>query len=175
MELELLDNLLHSLDQMPPRTLVFLGFLHHQHTNLAKSIHLFVCAEIRTSAGMQLDSLVGNSLEELGITKHSGPRYSTYATLEARLKSFNHWPSHLKQTPRAMAQAGFFHLGNSCSSSYFVCFSLFLTSLVCCRYQRPCQLFPLWIGIEKLGTRRRSMVGARPMVPSVSICYVDEG
>lgn len=65
---------------------------------------------------MQLDALVGENLEGLGITKHSGPRYSTYATLEARLKSFSHWPSHLKQSPRSMAQAGFFHLGRKNSS-----------------------------------------------------------
>lgn len=111
MDLELLVNLLHNLDQMLHQILVFQVF-SFIHTSLTKS-RLFCCLEVRTSEGMQLDALVGNSLEELGITKHSGPRYSTYATLEARLKSFNHWPFHLKQSPRAMAQAGFFHLGKS--------------------------------------------------------------
>ena len=76
---------------------------------------MFPPIEVRSPTNMQLDALVGENLEELGITKHSGPRNSTYATLEARLKSFSHWPSHLKQrenlSPRSMAQAGFFHLG----------------------------------------------------------------
>lgn len=60
----------------------------------------------------RLNSLIGESLEELGITKHQAPRYAMYATKDARLKSFTHWPSHLKQTPRMMAEAGFFYLGN---------------------------------------------------------------
>lgn len=59
----------------------------------------------------ELNGLNGESLEELGITKHRAPRYAMYATKDARLKSFNHWPSHLKQTPLMMAQAGFFYLG----------------------------------------------------------------
>lgn len=69
--------------------------------------------ELRSPENMQLNALVGENLEELGITKHSGPRYSTYATLDARLKSYGHWPPQLKQTPRTMAQAGFFHLGSN--------------------------------------------------------------
>jgi baculoviral IAP repeat-containing protein 2/3 len=60
---------------------------------------------------MQLNALIGDNLEELGIPKHTGPRYAAYTTVEARLKTFAYWPTHLKQTPRAMAQAGFFYLG----------------------------------------------------------------
>lgn len=89
--------------------------------------------EVQSPSGSQLNALVGENFEELGITKHSGPRFSTYATLEARLKSFNNWPSHLKQTPRVMAQAGFFHLGihfyKSFSSRAFICLH---TKPCCC-------------------------------------------
>lgn len=65
-----------------------------------------------SGSNSRLNALISESLEELGITKHQAPRYATYATKDARLKSFNHWPSHLKQTPRLMAEAGFFYLGN---------------------------------------------------------------
>lgn len=64
------------------------------------------------SNNMQLNALIGENLEELGIQKHSGPRFAAYTTVEARLKSFTNWPARLKQTPRAMAEAGFFYLGN---------------------------------------------------------------
>ncbi|XP_046450026.1 baculoviral IAP repeat-containing protein 7-B-like isoform X2 [Daphnia pulex] len=77
--------------------------------------------ELRSPDSMQLNALVGENLEELGITKHSGPRYSSYATLDARLKSYNNWPSHLKQTPRAMALSGFFHLGTNDHVNCFHC------------------------------------------------------
>lgn len=68
-------------------------------------------SEIGPSNNMQLNALIGDNLEQLGITKHSGPRYSNYSTFESRSKSFKNWPSHLKQTPSIMAQAGFFYLG----------------------------------------------------------------
>ena len=61
------------------------------------------------------------NLEEMGINKHSGPRYPMYATVESRLKSFAQWPAHLKQTPAMMAQAGFFYLGASDHVKCFHC------------------------------------------------------
>jgi len=66
---------------------------------------------LETGNNSRINALISESLEELGITKHQAPRYATYATRDARLKSFTHWPSHLKQTPRMMAEAGFFYLG----------------------------------------------------------------
>lgn len=80
---------------------------------IKKPFDLHIFKEPRSPENMQLDALVGENFEELGIRKHTGPRYITYATLDARLKSYGHWPPQLKQTPRAMAQAGFFHLGNN--------------------------------------------------------------
>lgn len=71
----------------------------------------YYVVEVGAPSTTQLNALVTENLEELGITKHSGPRYSTYSTMEARLRSYNQWPAHLKQTPYTMAQAGFFHLG----------------------------------------------------------------
>ena len=66
-------------------------------------------------------TLIGDNLEELGISKHRGPRYPTYATVESRLKSFNQWAPHLKQTPAMMAAAGFFYLGASDHVKCFHC------------------------------------------------------
>ena len=73
---------------------------------------IFFFTDLDSHINSELNGLNGESLEELGITKHRAPRYAMYATKDARLKSFNHWPSHLKQTPLMMAQAGFFYLGN---------------------------------------------------------------
>ena len=70
---------------------------------------------------MQLNALIGDNMEELGIQKHSGPRYSAYTTVESRLKTFSQWPTRLKQTPRAMAQAGFFYLGTNDHVNCFHC------------------------------------------------------
>jgi len=71
--------------------------------------------EIGSSNNMQLNALIGDNLEQLGILEHClehrGPRYSNYSTFESRIKSFKNWSSHLKQTPSIMAQAGFFYLG----------------------------------------------------------------
>lgn len=66
--------------------------------------------EVQQSAS-QLNALIGEHLEELGVAKHSGPRFPAYATVESRLRTFAKWPAHLKQTPHDMAQAGFFYLG----------------------------------------------------------------
>ena len=42
-----------------------------------------------------------------------GPRHPRFATVLARRTSFDEWPPALKQTPEAMADAGFIYLGLS--------------------------------------------------------------
>ncbi|XP_045029942.1 baculoviral IAP repeat-containing protein 7-like isoform X1 [Daphnia magna] len=95
------------------------GATHHFTSQMRPDA--FPDTEPQSTENMQLDALVGENLEELGIRKHTGPRYITYATLDARLKSYGHWPPQLKQTPRAMAQAGFFHLGVNDHVNCFHC------------------------------------------------------
>ena len=50
-----------------------------------------------------------NPEEKAGIIKHSGPANSKYSTLESRLKSFKDWPPALRQKPKQLAEAGFYH------------------------------------------------------------------
>lgn len=77
------------------------GATHHFTSQMRPDA--FPDTEPRSPENMQLDALVGENFEELGIRKHTGPHYITYATLDAQLKSYGHWPPQLKQTPRAMA------------------------------------------------------------------------
>lgn len=51
------------------------------------------------------------SLDELGVQAHKGPKRSNFATVESRLKSYVGWSSDLIQTPEFLAQAGFFYEG----------------------------------------------------------------
>ncbi|XP_046403099.1 death-associated inhibitor of apoptosis 2-like [Ischnura elegans] len=82
--------------------------------------------------------------ELLGVHRHKGPRNERYATMEARLASFNvggedrgstflrsfgaqrdstmGWPSsRVKQTPKALAEAGFFYAGQADQVRCFYC------------------------------------------------------
>lgn len=54
------------------------------------------------------------SLEKLGITRRYSPAHPSYITLEARLESFESWPSALKLRPQELADAGFFYTGKIC-------------------------------------------------------------
>ena len=53
--------------------------------------------------------------------KHSGPLHPQYATLEARLRTFREWPPALKQTPKDLADAGFYYIGLSDQVKCFYC------------------------------------------------------
>lgn len=59
--------------------------------------------------------------ESMGIMKHSGPLHPQYATLEARLRTFREWPPALKQTPKDLADAGFYYIGLSDQVKCFYC------------------------------------------------------
>lgn len=50
-------------------------------------------------------------LDPLGIN-FDRPKYPAYAVYSNRLSSFDGWPSHMAQTPREMARAGYFYAGN---------------------------------------------------------------
>lgn len=49
------------------------------------------------------------SLEDIGLLEYKGPEYKPYLTFESRLETYKHWPDTLKQRPRDLAEAGFYH------------------------------------------------------------------
>ena len=57
--------------------------------------------------------------ESLGIISHTGPLHPSYATPEARLRTFREWPPALKQRPQDLADAGFYYIGNRTKNLYF--------------------------------------------------------
>ncbi|XP_034253677.1 death-associated inhibitor of apoptosis 1-like isoform X2 [Thrips palmi] len=61
------------------------------------------------------------SLEKLGIHKRYSPAHPSYITLEARLESFESWPSALKLRPQELAEAGFFYTGLGDKTICFQC------------------------------------------------------
>merc|ERR1719322_2041152 len=66
-------------------------------------------------------SMMGSNPESIGILKHAGPLHPQYATLEARLRTFREWPPALKQTPKDLADAGFYYIGLSDQVKCFYC------------------------------------------------------
>ena len=57
-------------------------------------------------------SLIDHYVKNRVITRWEGPKYTSYNTKDARLRSFiiNDWPHDLNPTPEALCEAGlFFH------------------------------------------------------------------
>lgn len=65
--------------------------------------------------------LSSGDLSALGISEYHAPLHPCYATLEARLRSYLHWPPALAQTPRQLSEAGFFYVGVSDHVKCFHC------------------------------------------------------
>lgn len=59
--------------------------------------------------------------ETLGVISHHGPLHPSYATLEARMRTFRDWPPALKQQPRELSDAGFYYIGLSDQVKCFYC------------------------------------------------------
>nr|XP_034332381.1 uncharacterized protein LOC117691130 isoform X2 [Crassostrea gigas]XP_034332382.1 uncharacterized protein LOC117691130 isoform X2 [Crassostrea gigas] len=59
-------------------------------------------------------------LDPLGIN-FDKPKYPAYAVYSNRLSSFDGWPSHMAQTPRDMARAGYFYAGYGDYARCFFC------------------------------------------------------
>ncbi|XP_062569652.1 uncharacterized protein LOC134231693 isoform X1 [Saccostrea cucullata] len=59
-------------------------------------------------------------LDPLGIN-FDKPKYPAYAVYSTRLSSFDGWPSHMAQTPREMARAGYFYAGYGDYARCFFC------------------------------------------------------
>jgi len=59
--------------------------------------------------------------EQPGVIPHEGPLHPRYASVAARLRTFDQWPPALKQKPQVMAEAGFIYLGLSDQVKCFYC------------------------------------------------------
>ncbi|XP_046670435.1 death-associated inhibitor of apoptosis 1 isoform X2 [Homalodisca vitripennis] len=60
-------------------------------------------------------------LEKLGIHKSRAPSFPNFATLEARLRSYDLWPIALKLKPKILSEAGFFYTGKGDQTICFHC------------------------------------------------------
>ena len=67
----------------------------------------------RVTAHSPILSLVDLFVKKCAITRWEGPKYASYNTNAARLRSFivNDWPQGLNPTPEALADAGLFFTG----------------------------------------------------------------
>lgn len=70
-------------------------------------------------------------LDPLGIN-FDKPKYPAYAVYSNRLSSFDGWPSHMAQTPRDMARAGYFYAGQCSLRVEWGGGGLFRHSIYCC-------------------------------------------
>lgn len=85
--------------------------------------------EYRPNSNPENSKSTNLSLTEHYVINHviscwNGPRYSTYNTSDARLRSFviNEWPhDFLHPTPNALSEAGFFYTGNDDRTICFHC------------------------------------------------------
>ncbi|XP_058810806.1 baculoviral IAP repeat-containing protein 7-like isoform X2 [Phymastichus coffea] len=62
-----------------------------------------------------------SSFAELGIQHHSAPRQPKHATYDGRLRTFQGWPSNIRQTPEMLADAGFYYVGSEDQVRCFHC------------------------------------------------------
>nr|CAD7199114.1 unnamed protein product [Timema douglasi] len=77
--------------------------------------------EIRPFSGPEKSVLGGASLEKLGVNKTQGPAFPQYASIDARMKSFDGWPVSLKQRPDKLSEAGFYYTGKGDQTVCFHC------------------------------------------------------
>lgn len=57
--------------------------------------------------------VTGDSLQNLGVNEHKSPKHTSYATIEARIRTYTAWPEDLIQTPDILAEAGFYYAGSA--------------------------------------------------------------
>nr|CAD7573792.1 unnamed protein product [Timema californicum] len=77
--------------------------------------------DIHPSSGVEKTVLGDVSLEKLGVNKTKGPVFPQYASIDARIKSFDGWPLSLKQRPDQLSEAGFYYTGKSDQTVCFHC------------------------------------------------------
>ncbi|CAH0390089.1 unnamed protein product [Bemisia tabaci] len=80
--------------------------------------------EIRQQANSTNSSSTSNDvpcLEKLSVQMNKQPDFPNYATYEARMKSYRHWPISLKLKPNVLTEAGLFYLGRGDQVMCFHC------------------------------------------------------
>lgn len=63
---------------------------------------------------------MGGTWRQLGVVS-GGARHPQYASLAARLATFERWPADRQQAPRTLSEAGFFHTGTDDQVRCFYC------------------------------------------------------
>ncbi|KAL7300585.1 hypothetical protein TKK_0006578 [Trichogramma kaykai] len=62
-----------------------------------------------------------SSFAELGVQYHTAPKQPKHATYEGRLNTFTGWPTHKRQKPDMLADAGFYYVGQQDQVRCFHC------------------------------------------------------
>uniref|UniRef100_A0A1B6KJG8 RING-type domain-containing protein n=1 Tax=Graphocephala atropunctata TaxID=36148 RepID=A0A1B6KJG8_9HEMI len=97
----------------------------NNNTDVPKESGYDTCGriEFRPECGMGLNAKDRPlpPLEKLGIHKSRAPSFPNYATLEARLRSYDLWPIALKLKPNILSEAGFFYTGKGDQTICFHC------------------------------------------------------
>ncbi|XP_072932741.1 death-associated inhibitor of apoptosis 1-like isoform X2 [Epargyreus clarus] len=84
----------------------------------------------QVSAGnVPLDTPISNGRDECGVrapptanaVRMPGPVHPRYASVAARLRTFNDWPRCMRQKPEELAEAGFFYTGQGDKTKCFYC------------------------------------------------------
>lgn len=67
------------------------------------------------------DDVTPTPLKRLGIALHSAPKHPAQASPDARLRSFENWPSAVQLSPEELVKAGFFYIGLNDYTKCFHC------------------------------------------------------
>lgn len=83
------------------------------------------CAQLLISEGPQGVHLKGNTppseLSGLGVSVHVGPKHPSQASPDARLRTYEKWPTTCPKRPQELVVAGFFYIGVNDYTKCFHC------------------------------------------------------
>lgn len=83
------------------------------------------CAQLLISEGPQGVHLKGNAppseLSGLGVSVHVGPKHPSQASPDARLRTYDKWPTTCPKRPQELVVAGFFYIGVNDYTKCFHC------------------------------------------------------
>ncbi|XP_077488826.1 baculoviral IAP repeat-containing protein 7-like isoform X1 [Amblyomma americanum] len=92
----------------------------HRSRSVPEGRHLLIGAN--GSQGVQLKGDTPPSeLSGLGVSVHVGPKHPSQASPDARLRTFEKWPSTCAKRPLELVQAGFFYIGVQDYTKCFHC------------------------------------------------------
>lgn len=64
----------------------------------------------RVQLGPNITNIAGDGIQDLGIQQIQTPKREKYSCLDARIRTFSHWPRSDIQQPEVLATAGFYYL-----------------------------------------------------------------